>query len=230
MNDKCHALVLAVNDYRENDIMANVLTDDYGFLTIIMKGAKKITSNNRLFPLNLYELIIDYKDHKTLYQARQIKILKSFYDEDFVKMAFKNIIIDVCLKSQHLENNLYNEVIFCLSKDNFLAYSIFLSHLCRHFGIKPYVDGCVICDDTKVIALDNRSGGFVCAKHCQTKIGHEVKRLRKFRIINKADYQNYDCLKVDDYDFDDFKLVLEFFLENSGLQLKSYNFYLKIKQ
>ena len=67
MNDKINGFVLAQNDYKDNDLLLQVLTKEYGILSLVAKAAKKINSKNHFLPLCLYEFIIDYKDGKTIY-------------------------------------------------------------------------------------------------------------------------------------------------------------------
>ncbi len=226
MNDKTTGLVLGIDDYQENDALVNVLSKDYGPLTLIVKGMRKPTSKNRLFPLNVYEFFIDYKNGKDLYTGRQFRLVKSYFNEEkLTTLSYKNIFLEACLKSRHLENNLYDEVIFVLEHPDFCAGSLFFAALSQSFGIKPYVDGCVICNQQKVVGLSRQKGGFVCLNHAQSKDREEPKYLRKFRLINKGRYTDYDILKTYDYDDYDFRMIVDFFTFNSGMELKSYEFY-----
>ena len=42
MNDKIKALVLSISDYKENDSLLQVISEDKGFLSLVVKGSKKI--------------------------------------------------------------------------------------------------------------------------------------------------------------------------------------------
>ena len=66
MRDKIKAIVLTIEDYRENDLMLQCLSKDKGYLTIICKSAKKISSSSHFYPGNIYEFIVDLKDNKTI--------------------------------------------------------------------------------------------------------------------------------------------------------------------
>ena len=100
-----------------------------------------------------------------------------------------------------------------------------MSDIIRKFGIAPMVDGCVICGNKKVAALSNSHGGFLCTDHLNGEILQDVDTLKKFRLINKAEFRNYDVIKDYDYKFRDFDLLMSFYLDHSDLKLRSYDFY-----
>ena len=53
----------------------------------------------------------------------------------------------------------------------------------------------------------------------------EVEMLKKFRLINKAEFRNYDAIKDIGFTFRNFDQLMSFYLDNSDLRLKSYDFY-----
>lgn len=231
MNDKVKALVLRKIDYKENDVMLQVLSEDKGFMSFIAKGAKKISSKHHFFEGCLYEFIIDYIDNKTMYTIHGSKLLKSYYElDDTFLMSYKNIFLDLTYKSKEVvEIDMYNNLITMFdnlnSKNLYLLGALYISYLSRVYGISANVDECVICRNKKVVGISNYHGGFVCIDHIN---GEDIKRvdtLKKFRLINKAKFENYDVIKDIDYSFKDFKLLMDFFIHNTGLTLKTYEFF-----
>ena len=228
MNDKVEGFVLSQSDYRDADVLMQVLCRDYGLLSLISRSAKKIDSRNHCLPFCRYEFIIDYKDNRTIYTIHNQKLLASYFeDKDITMMSFKNVLAELVLKNREMD--LYKPISFVfekLSRDNmYLLGSLFLSHIIKNFGIAPMVDSCVICGSSKVSALSNRHGGFLCADHLNGEQIQEVETLKKFRLINKATFDNYDAIKDFTYSFRDFDLLMSFYLDNSDLKLKSYDFY-----
>lgn len=224
MNDKITAIVLQEMPYKENDSLVHVLTKEYGQLSLVLKGTKKIDSKNRVFPMNEYNFTIDYKENKTIFTARNKQTLTNYYLEDLMTISFSNIILEACVKSKSLDVNLYDDLLCFLSHKNYLSGTLFFSKLARYYGINPEVDGCVICGSSKIIRLNNQMGGFVCVKHSPLKENQDLGLLKRFRLINKADIKDYDVLKQFDYSLKDFELMLEFFIHNSGINLNSYRF------
>lgn len=231
MNDKVKALVLNIIDYKENDLLLQVISDDKGFLSLIVKGGKKIAAKRHFSILCAYEFIIDYKDNKTIYSIHNSKLINSYYEDNNLKLlAFKNIFIELCLKAKELYDlDMYKNIIETYEKMNednmYLLGSLFISYLLNIFGISPNVEGCVVCGNKKVIGISNRYGGFLCSNHINNENTQEVDYLKKFRLINCAKYDNYELIKNVTYDLKDFCLIIDFFIANSDINIKSYKFY-----
>lgn len=230
MNDKIKGLVLNINDYKENDVILQIISEDKGFLSLIVKGQKKINTKRHFNNLCLYEFIIDYKDNKTIYTLHNGKLIESYYeDNDLMLLAFKNIIVELCYKSKELyEKEMYFNIVHCLkmmNKNNlYLLGSLFVSYILKINGISPNVDECVICGNKKVISISNSYGGFLCEAHKGEEIIYDQIRLKKFRLINKANYNNYELIDID-YDFKDFMTIINFYIINSETNVKAYKFY-----
>jgi len=228
MNDKINGFVLSQSDYRESDVLMQVLTKDYGIISLIAKASKKINSKNHFLPMCLYEFIIDYKDNKTIYSIHGSKLIKSYFEDSNIEMiSFKNIICELALKNRDI--NTYDELCFVFdnlnSENKYLLGSMFLSYLIKLFGITPIVDSCALCNNTKVVSISNRHGGFLCMNHLNGEEILSIERLKKFRLMIKGSFDNYDVLKDFEYEYRDFSLLMEFFLDNSDLKIKSYEFY-----
>lgn len=236
MNDKVKGFILSTSDYKDNDLIYQVLTKEYGIISLVGKGAKKINAKNRYMAMCIYEFLFDYKDNKTIFTLKNGKILNSFIDnEDIYLISFKNIFIEACIKSKEIINeNYYDNLSFLflnLDKDNmYLLGSLFFSFLLKDYGIMPSVDGCLICDNKQVVALSNKYGGFLCQKHADKGKIYDPDTLRKFRHVIKKEIYDYKIILENDSIFTDkdFELVVDFFIDNSDIRLKSYEFYKKI--
>lgn len=228
MNDKICGFVLSQSDYKEADVLMQVITKEHGIISLVGKASKKLDSKNHFLPMCVYEFMIDYKDGKTIYSIHSSKLINSYFeDNDIELMSFKNILIEACLKNKDI--NTYDELCFVfdnINKDNkYLLGSMFFSYLSKQFGVAPIVDGCTVCGSKKVVSLSNGNGGFVCEKHTDGLSPLPVDRLKKFRLIVKGEFKDYDVLKTFDYDIFDFYMITNFFLDNAYLKLKSYEFY-----
>ena len=117
MNDRINAIVLSINEYRENDLLLNCLCKEAGFISIVARSARKITSHSHFYEGNSYEFIINLKDGKNIYTAHGNKLLKNFYDLNNLKlMSFKNIIFEMTLKSREFyEESMYDNLYILIS-------------------------------------------------------------------------------------------------------------------
>lgn len=231
MNDKVKALVLSISDYKENDLLLQVISEDKGFLTLSARGSKKIAGKSHYSNLCLYEFIIDYKDNKTMFSIHNAKLISSYYeDNDLSLLSFKNVLVELTQKAKSdYELDLYKNICFSLSKINktnmYLIGSLYISYLLKLLGISPIVDSCVECKNTKVVSLSFVKGGFVCQEHLGQDEVIDVEHLKKFRLINKADFDKYEVIKDINFDFKDFDLMVNFYEINSDYHLKSYKLF-----
>lgn len=228
MNDKIHGIVLTITDYKEADALLQVLTNEYGVISLVAKAAKKLNSKNHFLSMCNYEFIIDYKEGKTIFSIHNYKLINNFFiDDDIALASFESILAELSIKNKEIMA--YKQLLFVLerlnNKNKYLLGSMYFVYMIKQFGITPIVDGCAICGDKKVVSLSNNHGGFLCNKHLGNEDVFPVNTLKKFRLIVKADFTNYEIIKDYEYDLNDFKIIAEFYLENSGLRLKSYEFY-----
>jgi len=228
MNDKTNALILAISDYKESDILMQTITKDYGVVSFIGKASKKVESKNHFLNFCEYEFLFDYKDTKTIFTVHNAKLVNSnFKADDLMLLSFKNMLAELSLKNKEIASYEYLSFIYKnITNDNmYLLGSMYVSHLIKKFGITPVVDSCVVCGQKKVISISNKLGGFLCLDHLNGEKVIDVIRLKKFRMIVKAELQHYDILNEFSYDYYDYSLILDFFLSNSELKLKTYEFY-----
>lgn len=228
MNDKVNGFVLSQTDYKESDVLMQVLTKEYGIISLVGKASKKIDSKNHFLPMCIYEFIIDYKDNKNIFSVHGSKLIKCYFtDNDIDRMSFKNILIEATLKNKDIDT--YEQLTFVFDElDNsnmYLLGSMYFSYLSKQFGITPIVDGCALCGHKKVVSISNLDGGFVCEKHTNGLPLMPIPRLKKFRLIIKGQFSDYQILKEFDYDLSDFYLIGNFFIQNTEIKLKSYDFY-----
>lgn len=231
MNDKITAFVLNQSDYKEADVLMQVISKDYGVISLVGKAAKKLSSKNHFLPMCLYEFIIDYKDGKDIFSIHGYKLLENYFeDKDIQMMSFKDLICELTLKNKDID--LFEPLIFFfrnMNRENrYLLGSMYVSHIVKRFGIMPVVDGCALCGNKKVVALSNRHGGFLCIDHLNGEQTQSPDTLKRFRLIIKGEFKDYDVLKQFEYSFKDFSLLMDFYLTNSDLKLRSYDFYKKL--
>ncbi len=64
MNDRIIGFILNQRDYKESAVILTVLTEDYGKISLIAAGVKKMTSRNAgsILPYTKAEFQLDYRD------------------------------------------------------------------------------------------------------------------------------------------------------------------------
>ena len=145
-------------------------------------------------------------------------------------MSFKNIIFEMTLKSREFyEESMYDNLYILINSidehNMYLLGSLYVPYMSCIHGIRPNVDGCVVCGNKKIYSLSNSKGGFICREHLKSEKIMESEALKKFRLINKANFNNYGLINNVEYTKEDFRLNMDFFIFNSDIKLKTYEFF-----
>lgn len=234
MNNQSKGIVVNQIDYKDNDAIIKVITEDYGLISLYVKGYKKITSKNvyatQLFDLS--EFMFDYTDNgkvqilKSASLINEYATIKSDYDKTVIASMFAEIVNQL---SEELDYNFVQQSFDLLSSSNkpYLILNLFLAEILKICGVNPNVDGCSNCGNQNgITTISVNDGGFIC-EQCNSMLHYKtigVDMLRNFRIINKADYSVIDKilnLKLDDFEIT--KILMSFMIEYLGLNLKSYS-------
>lgn len=230
MTENTKGIIIRIKDYKDSAYLLDVLTDRYGLISFVARGARKPNAKLHFFVSALYEFSFDYKENKTIFTLINAKELEIYikYDNAILN-AFASIFYEILYRSKEIcDNKTFNNLLFFLqniNNDNYLLIgSIFMSYLTRLHGIEPYVDGCVKCGSKKVNSISNEYGGFVC-KNCVPGVNYPVEFLRDFRILSKCTYNNFDAIKDMNISYDLFKCMCDFFIYHSDVKLKSYDFF-----
>lgn len=234
MIENIKAIVSGIKDYKDNDQLLEVITEKYGVLSLVAKGTKKPGAKLHYVENSLYEISLDYNPSKTMFSIINSKSIKNYikYDDSFLS-AFVNIMYEMIHHSKEFcTNDTYDYILFLLANinhDNYnLLGSIFIVHIMKLHGISPYVDGCVVCGAKNVVSISNDLGGFTCIEHRGDSTIFDPEFLLKFRIICKCDIKNYEVVKDYKIENEIFIELCRFFIYNSDINLKSFDFYLRV--
>ena len=192
-------IVIRVNQFRDNDAMVTVLSNDkiYSFLA---RGVLKIKSKNAS-SVNLYNksrfTLSSTKDGLSLRSGEVISSYENLRTDldnlaalDFLGEVTNRLVIsddatmaylwlEACLDA--LNNAHHDPLTVCL---------IYLGAILRINGSAPEVNECVICHEKKpIVAMNYNRGGFIC-RDCASGL-HEAKtpvgELQILRYIFKVD-------------------------------------------
>ncbi len=242
MNDITRVIVLSQSDYQENDAIIKAFSYDYGLMSFVAKGIRKINSKNRsiCMPFAISEFQFNLKESSSLQSLLngQIIVTNHRLHDDLSKYAIASLwteLLGMSLEGESDEaliHDLFENTITLFKlieeSDNYAAFILFmLANFLDRTGFAPHVDSCVVCDASKVNSLSIEEGGFVCSDcqmHLHTPI-FEVELLRDFRLAQKVgfdklkDYLNYkkphpDCVKW----------MIQFFEYHIGTSLKAWEF------
>lgn len=192
--------MIKIQDYKENDKLVWLFTEEFGKITLIAKGAKK--SKSKFFSLTLPLCYGDYLvfKGKNLYTLSEGKLKSSFQGllSNLEKLTYSSYIcelVDICMQDGESNKDLYKEFVTCLyllntdAIDYELLVRSFELKLLKATGYGLCFDNCVFCkkkiSTSSYISLSYLGG--VC-EVCQREQGVYISKasFNALRFINNT--------------------------------------------
>ena len=243
MNDTVTGIILKQTDYREADVIISVLTEEYGKLSFVASGARKMKSKNAgaIMPCTIADIQFDYKPQKTMFRMKTActrNLFRSLHEDLILSAAAQAACesADVMSLAGEEEDSspqkyaLLNDCLTLLNekKDPDLVLCGYLSEMMDLFGILPDVDECVHCGSLKVSAFSAKEGGFLC-EDCARRLNVPLRPaldLKRLRLAVKAGMKHYEeaagAAQSFHAELQDLIAVLQ---QHAGIEIRSFSFY-----
>lgn len=245
MLSKVEGVIIHEMDYSESSKIIHIITKEYGLISAIAKGARKVKSNLRSVTtkptygyFHLY-----YKEDKLsiLFDVDVIHPLKHL-KTDLTSIGYATYICD--LVQQVLKQNidskgdeqLFHHFISSLIKideqyDPAIITNILEIKLLDYLGVMPIIDRCVICGSkTSIVTISSEKSGYICT-NCRTNepILDEkvVKLIRMYYFVDIAKITKLDISEEIKNQINSF--VEDYYKKHTGLYFKSKEFIEEIK-
>ena len=239
MNDQIVGFILKQLDYRDNDYILTVFTNEYGKMSFIVAGAKKMASKNRgsTLPLTKVEIQYDHKQNQSMFRLKTAKSMHLYRNihEDLEKSNAANVIAEIAdalslaMNEDDNAQEIYQKIdlAFQALEDNHdikTVLSLYLVDMMQIYGILPDVDECVSCGNTVVSAISTHEGGFLC-KNCANRFNMKESTnedLKRFRLLVKGGLEHLDIIEsATKATFDDLTILKDITEKYTGFQFKS---------
>jgi DNA repair protein RecO (recombination protein O) len=220
-------IVLDRTDYRENDQVFDVYTEEFGKIKILGKATRKIKSKLRSgMGIMSYSKIefIEGKAHKILTDAQSSKRFKKIFG-DLIKIKFAYCVSDVSNQLTNFEekdcaifeliNDALEKIENCEEKDckkriNYLkvVYYYFFWKLVSHLGYRIDLYNCCVCNKKLLpygLRFSHRKAGIVCLECQKSSYAETHVSPNTIKIIRALFSQEWDLvtkLVIDDADLD----------------------------
>lgn len=189
MHVTTNGIVLRAVNIGENDKLLTVLTDSYGKITVLSKGAKSLKS--KLAPSSqvfAYSKLTLFK-YKNKYSVDNAELIEMFYElrNDIEKLSLAQYFAELTafLAAEETENNqilsLFLNTLFVLAKKEKnmnLIKAVFELKAMALAGYMPDINGCRHCDSTE--------SGYFCLKDGYILCGNCSGTLPKECILISA--------------------------------------------
>lgn len=196
MNDHVTFIILDRKEYKESDALLVCYVKGVGVISMIARGANKVTSKygSILQPLFEIEGLIDLRSNLSLFKSGRIAYRNEGFEHSLLALAVASFISKTlainAMDDQHLitYENLLSYLKMINEANCFMVGSHFLSSIAQSHGMGLYLDGCIICNQSQISALSLARGGFLCPEHeaNQPTILHEPALFKQLRCLSKA--------------------------------------------
>lgn len=244
MTNSIRGVILASQDYKEADVLLQVLTEDNVKMTMHARGVRKIKSKNSFCTQLFMECIFkgEFKPGKRIHTVRSIDVIngRRHLRESLLALSCASIISEMILYSRiEKDYTIYEEINQLFNylqskKQPYAVLTFFVAKMNNMLGIYPYVDGCVCCKRLEnICSFSLRDGGFICTScfHPEKHVPVSKEMLHSLRMLYKAEFEDFEKLEQSqNWNYEHFDLVYSFFEEYSGINLKSVRFLDNMKE
>ena len=235
MITKVEGIIISSTNYSESSKILKIFTKEYGVISVISKGCKKLKSKLRNISENFtYGYFhIYYKKDKlsVLITCDIINYFKSI-KSDVIKIAYISYFCELSYNvyNNSEDSNVYKLLISSVLKieknfDPSVISNILEIKYLKYLGVEINLNGCIDCGSTNILTLNPYKGGYLC-KECVTdeKIV-DLKSLKMIKLYYYVDIENIKELNVSEKIKEEINLFLSLYYEQfTGLYIKSKKF------
>ena len=237
---KVKGIIISESNYSETSKLLNIFTKEYGLISAIAKGAKRLKSPLRSVTskLTYAEFQLNYKEGK-LSNLLVADVINPFNEikKDLLKISYASFLLELTsqVAKQTNEKDLFDILEASLIKieegyDPIIITNILELKYLDYLGIKPELNSCAVCGSTKVLTVSTNKGGFVCTNcHRNEKIV-DKKTIKVLRMLYYVDISKISKIELNDNTKEEIDTFInEYYDRYTGLYLKSKKFLKSIK-
>lgn len=236
---KTKGIIISETNYSETSKILNVLTEDYGKIGIMAKGARSMKSPLRSVSQKLVygEFNLNYKE-KGLSNLLEVNVLNSFKNiiTNFKAATYSFYLLDLVNQILNDDSLLHdkNKDIFKLLEISLikineglnpeLIVNIVELQLLKYLGVSLELNKCINCgnkDNIKTINLE--LGGMLCENCLKENSLLNPKTVKLIRLMYYVDLNKLDNIKIEDKSIikEISTFIKEYYGKYTGIYLKS---------
>lgn len=233
---KTEGIIIGETNYSESSKILKIFTKDYGLISVMSKGCRNLKSKLRGVSSKLVYANFQfyYKENgiSTLIGADSINTLRNIL-MDIDRISYASYLLD--LTEQVYKHSgaveIYPIFIATILKinegyDYEALTNIYELKLLDYLGIRPNVDGCSICGNSKnIITISTNDGGYIC-QNCYRSgkiyMNKTIQLVRMFIYLDINQITKLDIKKETKKELNEF--ITDYYDQYSGLYLKSKSF------
>jgi len=231
--EEIEGIILREKPYSESSKIIFLLTKQYGVITCLAKGAKKLKSDLRSVTdkMTCGVFHMHYKEDKlsTLISVDVIHSWKRI-KKDIESISYASFLLELAeqVMKQNKSEDVYDLLISGLIKieegfDPLVITNILQLKYLEDLGVKPILDCCSICGSKKSIAtLSSDRGGYVCNECITTEKIVNEKTIKLIRMFEYVDISKISHLEISPTIKQEIHTFLDHYYDRyTGIYLKS---------
>ena len=228
-----NGLVLSETNYSEASKILNVLTSEYGLISVLSKGCRNLRSKLRGASRKLiYGTFHMYYKEKGLSTLISIDVINDYKRTvmDLENVVYASYLLDLTrqVAKENNSKDILPLVTSALGKieeglnPQVITNILELKYL-DFLGVSPIVTGCAVCGrTTNIVSLSEVAGGFIC-KNCYQNDGYySQKAIKLLQMYYYIDLANIEKINVDEKVMEELNRFLENYYDRyTGIYLNS---------
>lgn len=200
MSHNLRGVVLSITPYQEHHAMTHFLSKDYGLLRFVLQGFYKPQSKMQAIGMPFAEVSYrtDYKPNRLL-KAYGGELHHAYIEqrEDYDWLVWMSLLSELIIHNyEYCEHDqLYTDLVDNLESLDYRKVINLVVSIIQGLGIRPYLEGCVVCDDHRIHGFSSELGGFTCQIHSSQKETYEYLVLLG-QIFNDKEISTQDDLLI----------------------------------
>ena len=226
-------VVLNEVNYSDSSKILQVLTEEYGLISILSKGCRSLKSKLRGTSRKLiYGTFHFYYRENGISTISSIDVINAYPKimSDLASLCYATFILDLTYQVVKQSDN--KEIIFLLINaldkieqglDKETITNIIQLKYLIYLGVQPILDSCASCGNkTKIVGLDATLGGFVCTNCYQNRGYNSPKTIKLIRMYSLLDISKITKIKVaEEINLEIYNFLEEYYDRYTGIYLKS---------
>lgn len=206
MKQTVEGIILNETNYGESSKILNILTKEYGYISVMSKGCRILKSKLRGISMKFIyaNFLITYKEKNIsiLHEGCVINTLK-YIMTDLKKMNYTNYLVEI---TKSVLKNTNDIEIFEILRDSLLKINdnfnpslisnIVEIKLLEYLGVKPNFLTCSLCDSSDILTFDFNLAGSVCKNCYQDSYLFSKNTIKLLKLFQDVDIKKIDKLNI----------------------------------
>ena len=234
--EKVEGIIVSETNYGESSKILNVITKEYGLISIISKGCKNLKSSLRSVSSKLtYGTFVIYYKQNKLSTLKEVNVINNFKNlkKNIASISYAAYILELSegVIKQNNNNDIFDLLIASLTKidegfDSLVIMNILELKYLKYLGVEPVLDECALCGNkTSIVTLSSYKGGFVCKNCYNNEKMVSEKTIKLIRMFNYVNISKISKIDINIQCKNEINLFLDdYYSRYTGLYLKSKSF------